>query len=120
MVLFVLFGRSFGPDATLRTCPVALCQEVPMRARFAVGLVVAASLLMTPGASASSPVSLPESMAAVGDSITAATDVGWCCVNPNGGNPQYSWSTGSNVRVNSHAQRIAELRGRTPIFATDL
>jgi lysophospholipase L1-like esterase len=59
-------------------------------------------------------------MAAVGDSITAATDVGWCCVNPNGSNPQYSWSTGSNVHVNSHAQRITELRGRTPIFATDL
>jgi lysophospholipase L1-like esterase len=54
---------------------------------------------------------LPARMVAVGDSITTATDVGWCCVNPNGGNPQYSWSTGTELAVNSHNLRIIAANG---------
>ena len=58
---------------------------------------------------------LPTRMAAVGDSITTATDVAWCCVNPDGANPQYSWSTGSDPAVNSHYQRIRAINGGSSI-----
>jgi hypothetical protein len=54
---------------------------------------------------------LPGRMAAVGDSITTATDVGWCCVNPDGANPQYSWSTGTSLAVNSQLRRIDAANG---------
>jgi hypothetical protein len=54
---------------------------------------------------------LPSRMAAVGDSITTATDVAWCCVDPNGGNPQFSWSTGSSPLVNSHYRRVLAANG---------
>jgi hypothetical protein len=54
---------------------------------------------------------LPDRIAAVGDSITTATDVGWCCVDPQGSNPQYSWSTGTSLAVNSHLRRIDALNG---------
>jgi lysophospholipase L1-like esterase len=55
------------------------------------------------GASASS-VPLPDSMAAVGDSITQAFDV-----DPEGlfqENPTYSWSTGTTTSVDSEYERI--------------
>src|SRR5215207_7272831 len=62
-------------------------------------------------------IALPQRMTAVGDSITAATDVAWCCVNPNGGNPQYSWSTGTDPSVASHYQRLVAANGGIPIAA---
>jgi len=60
---------------------------------------------------------LPRHMAAVGDSITTATDIDWCCVNPDGGNPQYSWSTGSDPAVLSHYQRVLAQNGGSPATA---
>jgi len=66
---------------------------------------------------ASAQVALPQRMTAVGDSITAATDVGWCCVNPNGSNPQYSWSTGTDPSVTSHYRRLVAINGGAPIAA---
>jgi lysophospholipase L1-like esterase len=76
----------------------------------AVGLFAVGCLPPSPSGS-----SLPSRMAAVGDSITTATDVAWCCVNPDGANPQYSWSTGYDPAVNSHYQRILALNGGRPV-----
>jgi GDSL-like Lipase/Acylhydrolase len=73
------------------------------------GLIVAP----LPGEATTPP--LPTRMVAVGDSITTATDVDWCCVNPSGGNPQYSWSTGTESSVNSHYLRISAASGGAPV-----
>jgi lysophospholipase L1-like esterase len=76
-----------------------------------VGTLIAAGT--APAAAATSP--LPSRIVAVGDSITTATDVAWCCVNPNGGNPQFSWSTGTENAVNSHYLRVLGLNGGAPV-----
>jgi lysophospholipase L1-like esterase len=69
---------------------------------FAVGLALAAA----PTASASTP--LPSSIAAIGDSITRATDV--CCWW--GDHPSHSWSTGggSYDGITSHYEHILALK----------
>src|SRR5215218_6450881 len=79
--------------------------------------VLSAALAFAVPNAASAKVHLPQRMAAVGDSITTATDVGWCCVTPRGGNPQYSWSTGTDPAVDSHYQRLAAKPGRPPASA---
>ena len=79
--------------------------------RRALLLVIAAAVL-APSASASPP--LPTSMAALGDSITRATDV--CCWY--GDHPAQSWSTGRGILdgIRSHYERIRavqpEISGR--------
>jgi lysophospholipase L1-like esterase len=82
-----------------------------------VSVVLISSALVAadawPAGAATPP--FPSRMVAVGDSITTATDVGWCCVNPNGGNPQYSWSTGTTAAVNSHALRVLAANGGAPV-----
>jgi lysophospholipase L1-like esterase len=79
-----------------------------------VVVLTAAFVFVTPSA-AQGQVSFPQKMAAVGDSITTATDVAWCCVNPSGGNPQYSWSTGTDPAVSSHYQRLLTASGGAPL-----
>jgi lysophospholipase L1-like esterase len=89
-----------------------------MRQRTALvglALLVAFFSLVAPTPAIAEP--LPKRIAAVGDSITTATDVAWCCVDPNGGNPQYSWSTGTDPAVYSHYQRLLAARGRPPSAA---
>lgn len=65
-------------------------------------LLVLASAVLAPAASAAPP--LPTSMAAIGDSITRATDV--CCWY--GDHPAQSWSTGGGAfdGIRSHYERI--------------
>ena len=64
--------------------------------------LVAGAAVLAPSASAAPP--LPTSMAAMGDSITRATDV--CCWY--GDHPAQSWSTGGGVLdgIRSHYERI--------------
>jgi lysophospholipase L1-like esterase len=80
-------------------------------------LIVAGLLVLVAPSQASSQPLLPKRIAAVGDSITTATDVGWCCVNPRGTNAQYAWSTGTDPAVYSHYQRLVTLHGRPPTAA---
>src|SRR5215207_107697 len=82
-----------------------------------VTLLVTVALALLSSSPAPAQVALPQRMAAVGDSITAATDVAWCCVNPNGSNPQYSWSTGTDPAVASHYQRLVAANGGISIPA---
>jgi lysophospholipase L1-like esterase len=100
---------------TLRCAPSP--EENAMR-RSALGFVAvvltATFALVTPGP-ADSQVAFPQKMVAVGDSITAATDVAWCCVDPSGRNPQYSWSTGTEPAVDSQAQRLVAASGGAPL-----
>jgi lysophospholipase L1-like esterase len=69
-----------------------------------LGLIVAVAL-QAPSASATPP--LPNSMAAIGDSITRATDV--CCWY--GDHPRHSWSTGGWPfdSIRSHYERLRAL-----------
>ena len=69
-----------------------------------LGLAIAV-LAQAPGAAASPP--LPTSMAAIGDSITRATDV--CCWY--GDHPRHSWSTGGWPfdSIRSHYERLLTL-----------
>jgi lysophospholipase L1-like esterase len=75
-----------------------------VRRLFLVGLA-AAVLAGAPAASASPP--LPGSIAAIGDSITRATDV--CCWY--GDHPAQSWSTGGGLfdGIRSHYERLVAL-----------
>jgi lysophospholipase L1-like esterase len=70
--------------------------------RRALLFVLAAAALLAPSASAAPP--FPTSMAAIGDSITRATDV--CCWY--GDHPAQSWSTGGGAfdGIRSHYERI--------------
>src|SRR6266511_5722436 len=70
-----------------------------------VGFAVAV-LVGAPGASAAPP--LPNSIAAIGDSITRAADV--CCWY--GDHPAQSWSTGGGLfdGITSHYERILKLK----------
>jgi lysophospholipase L1-like esterase len=63
-----------------------------------------ALLLMPTGAASAATVSLPNSMAATGDSITQAFDVNWGGVLQD--SPAYSWSTGTETSVDSEYSRI--------------
>ena len=74
--------------------------------RFLLLAWVAAVLAGAPAASAAS--GLPSSMAAIGDSITRATDV--CCWY--GDHPPQSWSTGGGIfdDITSHYERIRALK----------
>jgi PKD repeat protein len=73
-------------------------------------LALLAALLLTSlipaAAAADSAVPLPDSMAAVGDSITRAASTGGIL---GADAPQNSWSTGTTVAVNSHYLRLQAL-----------
>ena len=93
--------------------------------RVLVVIVVLASvsLLAEPVGARAPTVPLPAVIAAVGDSITAATDVGWCCVDPSGGNPDQSWATGTDPAVESQRLRLdaqRQARGLAPVTAVNL
>jgi len=49
-------------------------------------------------------------MAAAGDSITQAFDVGWCCILRD--SPEYSWSSGASPNVSSHYLRLLAKNGK--------
>src|SRR6266568_5363297 len=106
-------GRARDREFSLEALNGRYVMRRPTLGLVAVALT-AAFALVTPGA-AYGQVSFPQRMAAVGDSITTATDVGWCCVNPSGGNPQYSWSTGTDPSVYSHYQRLLAASGGAPL-----
>src|SRR5436309_10067995 len=53
---------------------------------------------------------LPGAMAAAGDSMTRAFNIGPCCVWAD--DPEFSWSTGDNRRVDSHYQRLLAMNPR--------
>lgn len=84
-----------------------------------LAVLVLSSLLST-GASAdtSLPLPLPDTMAAVGDSITQAASTGGTL---GADAPQNSWSTGTSTSVNSHYLRLlalgAPISGRNHNFA---
>lgn len=50
---------------------------------------------------------LPARIAAAGDSMTRAFNVGSCCVFSDA--PEYSWATGDNAAVDSHYRRLREM-----------
>ena len=80
--------------------------------------VVLSGLLTTGVAAAETPLPLPTSMAAVGDSISqAASSAGTLGADA----PQNSWSTGTSTAVNSHYLRLlaagAQIAGRNHNFA---
>ena len=72
---------------------------------WSIGLAAVAllltSLTATPAAAATR---YPHVMAATGDSITRAFDVGWCCILQD--SPTNSWSTGTSSSVYSHYRRL--------------
>ena len=76
-----------------------------MKIRALLLVLVVAAAAQVPAASASPP--LPSSMAAIGDSITRATDV--CCWY--GDHPRHSWSTGGWPfdSIRSHYERLRAL-----------
>jgi lysophospholipase L1-like esterase len=82
-----------------------------------LGLALVAPGLAPSPASAGS--ALPRVMAATGDSITRAYDVGWCCVLQD--SPRHSWSTGTDSGVYSHYRRLlaagAPVAGQNHNFA---
>src|SRR5436309_3886025 len=57
---------------------------------------------------------LPAAMAAAGDSMTRAFNIGPCCVWAD--DPEFSWSTGDNRRVDSHYQRLLAMDPRIREF----
>jgi lysophospholipase L1-like esterase len=82
---------------------------------------IATALLVTglgvqPAAATTTPA-LPTSMAAVGDSITRAFNVGSGCSGDRCS--QYSWATGSITAIASQRQRIAAAAGTAPTFRND-
>ncbi len=76
----------------------------------AVALIVAASPIGAAGSASAAPKHYPRVMAAAGDSITRAFDVGWCCILRD--DPSRSWSTGSDPAVDSHYLRLLALDRR--------
>ncbi|MFY9588514.1 MAG: GDSL-type esterase/lipase family protein [Actinomycetota bacterium] len=75
-------------------------------------LIAAVALAAFIGAcSSDAPVAtrsgLPARIAAAGDSMTRAFNVGSCCVYSDA--PEYSWATGDNAAVDSHYRRLREL-----------
>ena len=83
-----------------------------MRTRALVVLATIAITFATLSAPASAAIPLPDSIAAIGDSITRATNA--CCFY--GDHPSQSWSTGLNPfgPVNSHYERLI---ARNPAIA---
>ena len=75
------------------------------RALLGLSAVLSLVLGLAAPASAAQRVPLPNSMASTGDSITRAFDATWSgCLLADC--PQYSWSTGSDSKVDSHYRRI--------------
>jgi lysophospholipase L1-like esterase len=70
--------------------------------------MLAVVILLTPNVA--SAQSIPQTMAATGDSITRAYNTGWF---PYVDFPAASWSTGSDTRVQSHRLRLQALSSRT-------
>jgi lysophospholipase L1-like esterase len=67
-------------------------------------LALSAAIVLVPAAPSSAAAPYPRVMAAAGDSITRAFDVGWCCVLQD--SPSHSWSTGTASTVYSHYRRL--------------
>jgi hypothetical protein len=86
---------------------LGLCTAAALVAVLAVPVSAASAVPVPqtgPAAAPAATVPLPDSMAAVGDSVTQAFDV-----NLDGlfqESPQYSWSTGTSTSVDSEYQRI--------------
>lgn len=57
---------------------------------------------------------VPAAMAAAGDSMTRAFNVGTCCAWSEA--PEYSWSTGDNPAVESHYRRLRRLSPDLRVF----
>ena len=78
--------------------------SMTVRRRALVVLATIGVTFTTPSAPASAEPALPDSIAAIGDSITRATNA--CCFY--GDHPSQSWSTGYNPLgpVNSHYERL--------------
>ena len=75
--------------------------------RPALGVIVAVVstiALLGQGAAARAQSAFPDTMAAVGDSITRAFDVNWSYLLRDA--PRYSWSTGYDSAVASHYRRL--------------
>ena len=75
-------------------------------------LIAAIALGVFAGAcSSNAPVAarrgLPARIAAAGDSMTRAFNVGSCCVFSDA--PEFSWATGDNAKVDSHYRRLREM-----------
>lgn len=85
--------------------------------RPAVAALVGAAVIigLFPSAALGAPPPLPDSMAAVGDSITQAASTGGGLGDPA---PQNSWSTGTTASVNSHLLRLQALKPQ--VVATNL
>ena len=64
-----------------------------------------ASVIGGSNGASGTPGGYPDSMASLGDSITRATNPGPGLF---GDQPQYSWSTGSDITVESHYYRILQ------------
>jgi len=80
------------------------------RAFRACGIVaIVASLLGACSESGGTAVrgDAPRAMAAAGDSMTRAFNVGACCAWSDA--PSYSWATGDEASVNSHYQRLLQM-----------
>ncbi len=74
------------------------------RAVLAVAGAALLSLAAAPAPASAATVTLPNSMASTGDSITRAFDIDYLHVLQD--SPQYSWSSGYNSKVNSEYRRI--------------
>src|SRR3990172_9745947 len=83
----------------------AMFRRVPMTAVLAA-LVFSGVLSAPASADTELPLPLPDTMAAVGDSITQAASTGGTL---GADYPQNSWSTGTNSTVNSHYLRLLAL-----------
>jgi lysophospholipase L1-like esterase len=77
-----------------------------IRAR-SLAIAAVFGLMLLPPPLPASAAGVPDSMAATGDSITQAYNVGWCCMDRD--NPQFSWSTGDDPQVTSLYQRMLGL-----------
>jgi lysophospholipase L1-like esterase len=75
--------------------------------RLVIAVLIVVGLAGNAMPAAAATIPLPNSMASAGDSITRAFDVGWCCFLKD--SPQYSWSTGNNLSVNSQYRRLLAL-----------
>ena len=83
----------------------------PLRAlaTLAAGVVLVLVTLAPAAPAAAAPPPLPDSMAAIGDSITQAVDV--CCFYGNW--PGHSWATG-NVPLDGIASHYERIRAENP------
>jgi lysophospholipase L1-like esterase len=102
--------RVLGAGVALVVATLAAATPAPAAAALSPARAAPAAAAAAPvGGTAAAAPALPDSMAAIGDSITQAVDV--CCFYGNW--PSHSWSTGAGVLdgIASHYERI---RARNP------